>query len=160
MQLEAMMRTAATRRYSKVAHGYCGDDFAEVPLLAWALLPELAGGVQCLADGVILASVVEDKRFFCSTDGMRKPPRIFLKCSLKGFPHLGHSIQTLSVGSISGIQHTDRLLVHKPKCRPSPMRDPQRTINAAQARRSAVRARGRAARIFLPHGASVRQALL
>jgi hypothetical protein len=34
--------------------------------------------------------------------GMLKPPRIFLKCSLKGFPHLGHSILILSVGSMAG----------------------------------------------------------
>ena len=37
--------------------------------------------------------------------GMVKPPRIFLKCSLKGFPQLGHSILILSVGSMTRLTH-------------------------------------------------------
>ena len=48
--------------------------------------------------------------------GMLKPPRIFLKCSLKGFPHLGHSILILSVGTMARLMHrTD--FGSKPGCR-------------------------------------------
>lgn len=39
--------------------------------------------------------------FLQAGHGIVKPPRIFLKCSLNGFPHLGHSILILSVGSMA-----------------------------------------------------------
>jgi hypothetical protein len=48
--------------------------------------------------------------------GMLKPSRIFLKCSLKGFPHLGHSILILSVGSMARLTHRTGF-GSKPRCR-------------------------------------------
>jgi hypothetical protein len=55
----------AQRKARRLSIGV-GILYWDVALVAWGLLPQLAGGAERLADGVILGGVVEGNRFFAS----------------------------------------------------------------------------------------------
>jgi hypothetical protein len=57
--------------------------------MPWGLLPELAGGAQRLADGVILGCIIEGNRFFASRAWHDEAASNFPEMFSEGLPALG-----------------------------------------------------------------------